>query len=165
MNAEPEPPMDLHLLQLERELFSLTPSEAPRCLTVRLERQLTMPVVAHQVQRSVTGPTVVPFRWRRIAVPAAAAVAVVSVLHQIDHSRPTYSGLAQTNPGVARPPVQPSISVSTGTGYMLQTEPVYVSPAGWEPSPYQYYIGGEEEAGIRPSQLRRQGAVESVVFH
>jgi hypothetical protein len=165
MNAKPEPPMDLHLLQLERELFSLTPTEASRGLTVRLERQLVMPMAVNQVPRNAMGPRVVPFRWRRIAVPAAAAVAVVSVLHQIDHSRPAYPGLAQTNPGVARPPAQPSISVSAGTGYMLQTEPVYVSPVGWEPSPYQYYIGGDEDAGIRPSQLRGQAALESVVFH
>jgi len=164
MNAEPEEPMDLHLLNLERELFSLSPAEAPKRLTVRLDRQICGPVCLSSVGLNTDSSRAVPFRWRRIAVPAAAAVAVVSVLNHIDHSRPALSGFAQTGPG-SRAPGTLRVPASQSTGYVLKTEPVYVDPVGWEAAPSHFYINGENENGISLSQPRRQGALEQVVFH
>ena len=44
MNSNPEEPMDSQLLQLERELFSLSPVETPRHLAARLDQQVSGPV-------------------------------------------------------------------------------------------------------------------------
>lgn len=80
MNHEFQDPMDTGLLQLERELRSLTPASAPR----HLEDVLTAAISDSQ---SETAQTLDPIRrnqsapghfpWRRMAVPAAAAAAVV----------------------------------------------------------------------------------------
>lgn len=164
MNAEPEEPMDLHLLQLERELFSLSPAEAPKRLTVRLDRQICGPACLTGVGRITDSSRVVPFRWRRIAVPAAAAVVVVSVLNQFDHSRPALPGFAQAGPG-SRASGTARLPASQSTGYVLKTEPVYVNPVGWEAAPSHFYINGDNESGISLRQPRRQGALEQVVFH
>lgn len=83
MNSDISDPMDPSLLQLERELQSLTPvapgREFMRTLQARME-----PV-----------PKVVPFNkahvspWRRMVAPAAAAAAAVAVMSVHNHRRQT----------------------------------------------------------------------------
>lgn len=80
MNHESPDPMDTGLLQLERELRSLTPASTPRHLDDVLAAALSdsPPEAGHFIapgprNQSVPGH----FPWRRMAVPAAAAAAVV----------------------------------------------------------------------------------------
>ena len=157
MNSNPEEPMDTQLLQLERELFSLSPVETPRHLAARLDQQVAGPV---SLGRQTIVPRVIPFRWRRIVVPAAAAVVVVSVLNQLDSPRSMSAGFSQSNPG-SPVPIQPPMADSAG--YVLRAEPVFVNPAGWPGTEYHYYIqpGGQ----VFPAASRRAIGIAPVVFH
>ena len=126
MNSDPDAPMDTQLLQLERELFSLSPVETPRHVASRLDRQVLGPV---GIRRRVMGSAkIIPFHWRRIVVPAAAAVVVVSVLHHLDQPSTHASGVAQSNPAFPSPasPVssQDRAPVTLNSGYVLRAEPL-----------------------------------------
>ena len=182
MNDQPndppysDDPMDTKLLQLERELFSLTPAEAPRCLVRRLDHHLTAPT---QVGRSVvpvrSAPSnVVVFQWRRIVVPAAAAVVVVSVLNRMD-GVPSSMAQAASPAGVrAQGPGQPGaptaiapVTQVQNSGYVLRTEPVYFGPGVWDSVRHQYWVQPAPGTAA-PSQTtnvpRRQSLVP-VSFH
>lgn len=172
MNDEPpedfnplQEPMDSQLLQLERELFSLSPVETPRCLASRLERQL---LPACSVAKTLAAPpNVVPFRWRRMVVPAAAAVVVVSVLNRMDGpSGFTPSALAQPGSGLGTSGKTVAPVLEQTTGYVLKSEPVYVSPGNWETSTHHYWIQPDGQTGVRLSLPRRQSsAVIPASFH
>jgi hypothetical protein len=161
MNSNPEEPMDTKLLQLERELFSLSPVETPRHLAARLDQQVSGPV---SLGRQTVVPRAVPFRWRRIVAPAAAAVVVVSVLNRWDSPSSLSPGFGQTNPVTPSPP--PALPVADITGYVLRAEPVFVSPAGWQSTEHHYYIqpGGQVFPG-GSSNSRRPAGIAPVVFH
>ena len=73
---------DLDLVQLERELQSLTPV-APRRELVQAIKARMEPVPRREVPRR---ERVVTFPWRRMVAPAAAAAAAVAVFN-IDDSR------------------------------------------------------------------------------
>ncbi len=174
MNDEPpedfnplNEPMDSQLLQLERELFSLSPVETPRCLASRLERQLVPACSVGKALASVP-QNVVPFRWRRMVVPAAAAVVVVSVLNRMDGP----SGFTQT--AMAQPGLRSSGSpaaapkVEQTRGYVMKSEPVYVSPVGFETTEHQFAIQPNGQPGIRLSVPRRQSQAAPAIhgaFH
>ncbi len=161
MNSNPDEPMDTQLLQLERELFSLSPLETPRHLAVRLDQQVSGPVA---LGRQTVEPKVIPFRWRRIVAPAAAAVVVVSVLNRLDSPASLSPGFGQTTPGTPLPvSVLPMVDNS---GYVLRAEPVFVSPAGWQSTEHHYYIqpGGQVYPG-GSSASRRPAGIAPVVFH
>lgn len=171
MNDEPpedfnplNEPMDSQLLQLERELFSLSPVETPRCLASRLERQL-VPACSVGKNLAPVASNVVPFNWRRMVVPAAAAVVVVSVLNRMDGP----SGFTQT--AMAQPGLRSSGSpaaapkVERTMGYVLKSEPVYISPMGSEMMEHQFLIQPNGQPGIRLSVPRHQSAVIPAVFH
>ncbi len=161
MNSNPEEPMDTQLLQLERELFSLSPVETPRHLAVRLDRQVSGPV---SLGRQTVVPRVIPFRWRRIVAPAAAAVVVVSVLNRLDSPSSMAPGFGQTNPGTPSP--VPTLPMADNSGYVLRAEPVFISPAGWPSPEHHYYIqpGGQVFHG-GASAPRRPAGIAPVVFH
>ena len=161
MNSNPEEPMDTQLLQLERELFSLSPVETPRHLAARLDRQVSGPV---SLGRQTVVQRVVPFRWRRIVAPAAAAVVVVSVLNRVDSPSSLSPGFGQINPGTPLPVAAPPMA--DNTGYVLRAEPVFVSPAGWQSTEHHYYIqpGGQVFPG-GSSAFRRPAGIAPVVFH
>ncbi len=96
MNVDPSEPMDSSLLQLERELFSLTPSEPDRRISARIESEIFPPV---QIQRRSAAPLRQPsFQWKRVVVPAAAAVAVVAAISRNDSS-PVYGRNVAANAG------------------------------------------------------------------
>lgn len=159
MNPESEEPMDTQLLQLERELFSLTPVETPRGLATRLHRELMAPVGLADLPAA---SRVVPFRWQRIVAPAAAAVVVVSVLNRFDNLPAASPGTTPPGFGTAAKSARPP--VVEGTGYVLKAEPVFVNPAGWEAMEHQYWITPQMgAAGYPPS--RRQGFIAPVAFH
>ncbi|MDB6070482.1 MAG: hypothetical protein JWL81_1653 [Verrucomicrobiales bacterium] len=176
MNDQPndpfysDDPMDTKLLQLERELFSLTPAEAPRSLVCRLDRHLTAPT---QVGRSVvpaarsTPPNVTVFQWRRIVVPAAAAVVVVSVLNRMDG---TPSSMAQTASAAGlRAPASgqpaPAVSQVQNSGYVLRAEPVYFSPGVWDSVRHQYWVQPGTPAASQPMNVPRRQSLVPVSFH
>lgn len=182
MNDEPHDfnpihePMDSRLLQLERELFSLSPVETPRCLVSRLDRKMTggcslagaLPKT--QVVRTVASipGNVVPFRWRHIMVPAAAAVVVVSVLNRLDGQSPGALAGQQSQPGIKSlgvPSSAPRVE-RTNNSYLLKTEPVYFNPAAWDEAPNQYYIQpGSQPGTYRMSVPRREAATIPYNFH
>lgn len=169
MNDEPQDfnsfqeTMDSRLQQLERELFSLTPAEAPRYLASRLDGQFMPPL---PVSRSLAGGAAAsPFRWRRMVVPAAAAVVVVSVFYRLDGHPGSSPSLAQQagqrapGPKVAAPPI------GLSTGYVLRAEPVYVSPANWDAADHQYWIQPGSQSGLILSLPQRSPAVLPASFH
>jgi hypothetical protein len=166
MNNEPLPPgfagepMDTQLMQLERELFSLTPVEAPRYLRCALDGQLDT-----GVPRTVALPAqVVPFKWRRIVVPAAAAVVAVSVLnHTTSPSRSIPSDNAQAGVRALGRPAVPVLEQTTG--YVLRSEPVYVNPVSFDAAGNQYFIRQEGAPAVQFSVPRRQSALMPVSFH
>src|SRR5690606_38767581 len=80
MNLETPEPMDNSLRQLERELFSLTPVDPDRRLTACLERAVCAPAQIPRRAPAAASGTTLPFKWKRVVAPAAAAVAVVAVL-------------------------------------------------------------------------------------
>ena len=168
MNSDPEAPMDNQLLQLERELFSLSPVETPRRLAARLERQVAAPVGLGRPLAD--SGKVIPFPWRRMVVPAAAAVVVVSVLHHLDAPANRNTGVAQSNPLVPGggpeilSPGQPAV-VATPAGYVLRTEPVLINPGTWQTMDAQYFlVPGTGSAGSYNGVPRSTG-LSPVVFH
>lgn len=75
MNSEFSDSMDPSLLQLERELQSLTPVAPGRDLLRSLQSRMEPALPAHQTNK------VTSFPWRRMVAPAAAAAAAVAVLN------------------------------------------------------------------------------------
>lgn len=173
MNFDPNEPMDNHLLQLERELFSLTPVEAPRRFASQLEREVGLPAGPVAVARS-TSPQhriIVPFRWQRIVVPAAAAVVVVSVLNRQGGAYAPNSLEAATNQASAAPkPVMSSPasvalrSRQMNTGYMMMTEQSPLQNVNWSNNPNQYWVNPETHYSSTPLVLPRRETVP-VSFH
>lgn len=86
MNSESSDSMDASLLQLERELQSLTPlapsREFVRTLKARME----------PVPRNVSANKVHAFPWRRMVTPAAAAAAAVAVMSVQNYRRAAFAG-------------------------------------------------------------------------
>ena len=83
MNSELSDDMDFSLLQLERELQSLTPM-APRADFVQSLKASMEPV-----PRLVQPARITSFPWRKMVAPAAAAAAAVAVLNVEDNRRTT----------------------------------------------------------------------------
>jgi len=83
MNSEFTDPMDASLLQLERELRSLTPAPPGRDLLRSLQAHMGPGVPASQVNKVHTFP------WRRMVTPAAAAAAAVAVMSIHNNRRVT----------------------------------------------------------------------------
>ena len=165
MNFDPDVPMDTQLLQLERELFSLSPVETPRHLASRLDRQVQGPVsIGRQVASDAT--KLLPFPWRRIVVPAAAAVVVVTVLHRLDQPSSQSPGLAKTNSGYPSSALHSGRAPVTLTnGYVLRAEPIMVGPGNWQGMEQLYLIqpGTGVESGYNAPQ--RTSGLAPVVFH
>lgn len=147
--------MDNQLLQLERELFSLTPVETSRRFVSQLEREISVPGCPVPVARRLASahPRIIaPFRWQRIVVPAAAAVVVVSVLNRQGDG---YSTLAldgapsQTLAPSAQKPLSSPASVALrssrpmNTGYMMMTEQAPLQNVNWSVAPNQYWVNSE----------------------
>lgn len=180
MNDEPhsfpfQETMDSRLLQLERELFSLTPAETPRCLASRLDGHLMAPLPvarplaggALPVARPLVVGAVVAFRWRRMVVPAAAAVVVVSVFYRLEGHSGADPALAQQaglrSAGPKSTAAVPAAALSTG--YVLRAEPVYASPVGWEAAEHQYWIQPGSQSGLILSLPQRSSSVLPASFH
>jgi len=169
MTPEPNDPnlfddaMDTRLLQLERELFSLSPAAPPRGLVSRLDGQISQPSV---VERRVVAQ-VVPFRWSRIVVPAAAAVVVVSVLSRLEAPRVATSPVA-AQPGARQmSPVVPATQVTLNkpTGYLMKEEPFVVHPESWEALQHLHWTeSGSLNHHSQPS-LRRASLKAPLNFH
>lgn len=171
MNDEPPNPglntdtMDTQLQKLERELFSLTPAETPRFLDYKLSRRLEVPT---QVPRKMSS-VATPFRWRRMVVPAAAAVVVVSGLNRMPGpgSAPTSSA---PQVGV-RVPSQPlaaaaAASIQKSPRFVLKTEPLLLNHPDWQGMQNPYWTQSGNTNGMRFSEPRRgQSAVVPVLFH
>lgn len=163
MNFDPNEPMDTHLLQLERELFSLTPVEAPRRFVSRLEREVSVPVGPVPVVRRTAAASriIAPFRWQRIMVPAAAAVVVVSVLNRQGHNGAYAPALTDAVPNEARSstpkPYSSPASMALrnsrpiNSGYMMMTEQSPVQSVNWSASPNQYWVSPAAEAPYAPA--------------
>lgn len=156
-------PMDSRLLQLERELFSLSPTAPPRGLVSRLDCNLAQPV---GVERRVVSQ-VVPFRWSRIVVPAAAAVVVVSVLSRMEGpSTPSFpvtaqAGTRQISPsGLATP-----VAVEKTVGYLMKEEPFLLHPDSWEALHLQYWTQSGQENHYPQPSLRRASLSVPLSFH
>jgi hypothetical protein len=108
MNHEFQDPMDAGLLQLERELRSLSPAATPRLL----EESLAAAMAADAAPQAVDGRPHSPaapghFPWRRMAVPAAAAAAVVFAIPPSSQPKsagsapaPSRSATAATTPAI-----------------------------------------------------------------
>ena len=166
MNSDPDASMDTQLLQLERELFSLSPVETPRHLASRIDRQVLGPVGI--VRHTEGPPTIVPFPWRRMAVPAAAAVVVVSVLHHLDRPIGKSVGLAGSNsasPAAATESRRSSVTLTND--YVLRTEPVLIRPGTWQATEQLYFIrpspGSSFGSGYNAPQ--RASGFTPVIFH
>lgn len=143
----PHEPMDTQLLQLERELFSLTPMEAPRHLASLLDQQLTSAVTPRPA--TVHPAAVLPFRWHRIVVPAAAAVVVVSVLNRMDHPTGLITDSAVANPGMRSDAPVATPAHQVNSGYVLKAEPLYFHPTQGEGTSRQFYIQSGASDGHR----------------
>lgn len=142
MNPDPDEPMDSQLLQLERELFSLSPAEAPRPFSARLDRRIVDVISPTTAAPSKTIAVekrlrIVPFQWRRVALPAAAAVVVVVGWNGLESRSELWPALGLNSRFRQASPSQPSLITNTlsesasatgTTGYVLRTEPVFVSP-------------------------------------
>lgn len=83
MNSEFPDSMDPSLLQVERELYSLTPAAPSRELVRSL--QVRMEPAAPSSPQSLN--KVHAFPWRRVVAPAAAAAAAVAVMSLENHRR------------------------------------------------------------------------------
>lgn len=77
MNASDSDPMDAGLLQLERELFSLTPAVPPRDLCAQIECAVFAPVAATAPVPAPRSRFLLSPVLKKAAVPAAAAAAAV----------------------------------------------------------------------------------------
>jgi hypothetical protein len=84
MNPDFSEPMDPALLQIERELQSLTPATPGRDLLSSL--QARMEPVPRNVPAAQANK-VLAFPWRRVVTPAAAAAAAVAVMSFQNHRR------------------------------------------------------------------------------
>ena len=78
MNAAFSDPMDASLLQIERELQSLTPAAPTRALVRSLTER--MEPATPIARRTAPVNKVHFFPWRRMVAPAAAAAAAVAVM-------------------------------------------------------------------------------------
>ncbi|MES2708720.1 MAG: hypothetical protein V4726_19145 [Verrucomicrobiota bacterium] len=173
MNFDPDEPMDNHLLQLERELFSLTPVETPRRFVSQLEREVTLPVSPMPVARRISAQhrVITPFRWQRIVVPAAAAVVVVSVLNRQGggYAPNTVDAAVNHAPSARNPMSSPADmllrSRQMNTGYMMMTEQSPLQNVNWSSSPNQYWVNPETHSSpTTPLVLPRRETVP-VSFH
>lgn len=156
-------PMDTRLLQLERELFSLSPTSPPRGLVARMDCHLSQ---ATAIERRVV-TQVIPFRWSRIVVPAAAAVVVVSVLSRMEGPRVS-SPSVSAQPGTRQmsPPVASSAAaVEMSSGYLMKEEPFYIVPAGWDAPPHQYWIQSGQAHQYPQPAMRRASLSVPLSFH
>lgn len=92
MNPEFSDPMDAALLQLERELQSLTPAAPPRALVQSLTAKVTPPA-----PRGNAPVKTHSFMWRRMVTPAAAAAAAVAVMSMEHHRRHSAAAMDKAN--------------------------------------------------------------------
>lgn len=171
MNFESHEPMDAHLLQLERELFSLTPVETPRYLSIELDTQVAAPVIPVARRTPPSHQRIaVPFRWQRIVVPAAAAVVVVSVLNRQGNGyapSPQISSLGQSSVASSKSShasaslLRPSRPMNS---YVMMSEVSPLQNVNWAPNPNLYYVSPEAHSS---SQLvfPRRDTVPVVSFH
>ena len=86
MNSEFPDSLDASLLQLERELQSLTPVAPSRELVQSLKARM------EPVPRTVAANKVHSFPWRRMVTPAAAAAAAVAVMSVQNGRRAALTG-------------------------------------------------------------------------
>jgi len=93
MNSESSDSMDASLLQLERELQSLTPLAPSREFVQTLKARM------EPVPRNVPANKVHTFPWRRMVTPAAAAAAAVAVMSVQNHRRAGLAGKSASGPG------------------------------------------------------------------
>jgi hypothetical protein len=167
MNDEPLNPglntdtMDTQLLQLERELFSLTPAEPPRFFNYKLTRRLDSPT---QLSRDIA-VQVTPFRWRRMVVPAAAAVVVVSGLNRLEG--PVAATAANASQAGGQVPSQPTAAPLQKTPrFVLKTEPFFLNQPVWQGVENQHWIPSGSNLETRAGEPRRHpSAVVPVLFH
>jgi hypothetical protein len=119
---------DMDLLQLERELQSLTPA-VPRRELVQAIKARMEPVPRRVQQRD----RVVTFPWRRMVAPAAAAAAAVAVFN-LDNGRregKTPPGTANTvTPAIKWEPMRmlPAYREYLDKGYVLNQNMEFVHP-------------------------------------
>ena len=100
MNSDFSDSLDASLLQLERELQSLTPLPPSRQLVQTLTARMD------PVPRIVAAAKVHTFPWRRMVTPAAAAAAAVAVMSVQHHRR---AGLAGKGAPTAEDEAAPAI--------------------------------------------------------
>ncbi|MDB6133506.1 MAG: hypothetical protein JWM59_1749 [Verrucomicrobiales bacterium] len=155
MNFDSEEPMDNQLLQLERELFSLTPVETSHRFACQLEREISVPACPVPVARTLAAShprMITPFRWQRIVVPAAAAVVVVSVLNRQGNGYSTLAldgappqAAAPSAPKIFSSPVSVALRSSRpmNTGYMMVTEQAPLQNVNWNVAPHHYWVNPE----------------------
>ena len=99
MNSEFSDSLDASLLQLERELQSLTPVAPSRQLVQSLKARM------EPVPKNVQANKVHSFPWRRMVTPAAAAAAAVAVMSVQNHRR----NLAGKGTSIAEDEAAPAI--------------------------------------------------------
>jgi hypothetical protein len=167
MNSEFSEPMDAGLLQIERELRSLSPIAPDRALSEMLAREVAgeMEVpVAGRVNRVVAGQ----FPWRRVGVPtAAAAAAAVFVLPSAE--RPVDNGSVaggirsaeEARPGhapiswVPMPP-RSEYRLVDGSGVLLINEPAPMMEYQLEQTEHHEWRNPRDNSLIRMSIPRQQ---------
>ena len=164
MNSDPDASMDSQLLQLERELFSLSPADPPRHLVLRLDPQVTSPVgIGRQV---VVLPKVIPFQWRRMVAPAAAAVVVVSILNHLDQPAVSPGSMADLNaPSSTSSPQSGRAAVTLTNGYVLRSEPILIRPGTWQATEQHYFIQPGLGVENRYNAAGRSTGFIPAVFH
>ena len=127
MNSEFSDDMDFSLLQLERELQSLTPM-APRADFVQSLKTSMEPV-----PRLVQPARITSFPWRKMVAPAAAAaaaVAVLSVEHNRRTTRPAPAAVNEIASAVVWEPMRmlPKYRALLDEGYVLTGDMEFIPP-------------------------------------
>lgn len=165
MKSEFPEPMDAGLLQIERELRSLSPIAPGRTLSEMLAREVageTEVAVAGRVNRVVAGQ----FPWRRVGVPtAAAAAAAVFVLPSAERPVETVAGgirsAEEARPGhapiswVPMPP-RSEYRLVDGSGVLLINEPAPMMEYQLEQTEHHEWRNPRDNSLIRMSIPRQQ---------
>ena len=178
MNPEFDDSMDAGLLQLERELSSLTPAGPSRLLAERLteavEGARSGPTGIESMPRATARPaTVIP--WRRVVLPtAAAAAAAVFVLPEASRrgmqpvagdggppSRPDSNVAKAADPGIRWVPMprRSEYRVVDNTGLVLTDEAAPLVEFRVRQMDHHEWRNPEENSSIQLSIPREQRVV------
>ncbi len=170
MNHEFQDPMDTGLLQLERELRSLTPASPPRHLEDVLaaaisDSQSETAQTLDPIRRNQSAPG--HFPWRRMAVPAAAAAAVVFAIPPASQPRSSVNSppparsttAANTAPAInwVPMPARREFRILNDQGFLILSEATPMLEYQVEQTEHREWRNPQDNSLIRmtiPSQQR-----------